>query len=92
MNSNILSHFHPDERGFVEKMVDWLERASSQHQLKRTDFLDPRQAHIVETLVRRYPNLQMRLDGGYPQAERQRAIIAPDYMDIQSQDMGIRLL
>jgi RNA-binding protein YlmH len=92
MNSNILSHFHPDERGFAQKMVDWLERAASQHQLKRTDFLDPRQAHIVETLVRRYPNLQMRLDGGYPQAERQRAIIAPDYMDIETQDMGIRLL
>jgi RNA-binding protein YlmH len=92
MNSNILLHFHPDERGFVERMIDWLERAASQHQLRRTDFLDPRQAHIVETLVRRYPNLHMRLDGGYPQAERQRAIIAPDYMDIQSQDMGIRLL
>lgn len=92
MNSNILSHFHPDERGFAEKMIDWLERAATQHQLRRTDFLDPRQAHIVETLVRRYPNLQMRLDGGYPQAERQRMIIAPDYMDIQSQDMGIRLL
>ncbi|MEX1030362.1 MAG: YlmH/Sll1252 family protein [Paenibacillaceae bacterium] len=92
MNSNILSHFHPDERGFAQKMVDWLERAITQHQLKRTDFLDPRQAHIVETLARRYPNLQMRLDGGYPQAERQRAIIAPDYMDIDTQDMGIRLL
>jgi RNA-binding protein YlmH len=92
MNSSILSHYHPDERGFVEKMVDWLERTATQHQLRRTDFLDPRQANIVETLIRRYPSLQMRLDGGYPQAERQRAIIAPDYMDVETQDMGIRLL
>ncbi len=92
MNVNILSHYHPDERGFVEKMVDWLERTASQHQLRRTDFLDPRQAQIVEALVRRYPDLQMKLDGGFAQAERQRAIIAPDYMDIESQDMGIRLL
>src|SRR5690554_7172531 len=92
MSSNILSHYHPDERGFVEKMVDWLERATVQHQLKRTDFLDPRQAHIIASLANRYPSLQMRVDGGYPEAERQRAIIAPDYMDLDSQDMGIRLL
>jgi RNA-binding protein YlmH len=91
MNTSILLHYHPDERGFVEKMADWLERTATQHQLKRTDFLDPRQAHILNELVRRYPNLQIRLDGGYPRAERQRAIIAPDYMDILAQDMGIRL-
>ena len=92
MDSAILSHYHPDERAFVEKMVDWLERSADQHQVKHSDFLDPRQINILETLVRRYPNLQIQLNGGYPDAERKRAIIAPDYMDLESQDTGICVL
>lgn len=92
MNSAIWMHYHPDERAFVERMADWIERLADQHQVQHTDFLDPRQTRILETLVRRHSNLQIRLDGGYPQAERKRAIVAPEYVVLQSEDAAIRLL
>jgi RNA-binding protein YlmH len=92
MDLVIANHFHPDERPFVEKTADWIERAADLHQVKKTDFLDPRQALIVETLVRRTRDLQLVWSGGYPEAERKRAIIAPNYMVLEPEDSGISLL
>ncbi|MFC5450168.1 YlmH family RNA-binding protein [Paenibacillus aestuarii] len=92
MNKEIYHHFHPDEHHFVDKALDWLERAANQHAVKLTDFLDPRQAFILSTLVNRHPDVHCRLDGGYPEAERKRALIAPDYRTLDGEDMGILVL
>lgn len=89
---NIYSHFHPDERRFVDQAAEWVERAAFQHALKRTDFLDPRQAFIVSTLANRQPDVRIRLDGGCGHAERKRALIAPDYRNLDDEDMGIVVL
>jgi RNA-binding protein YlmH len=88
---NIYSHFHPDEHRFVDKAAEWVERAE-QHAAKLTDFLDPRQAFIVTTLVNRSPDVQVRWDGGHEEAERKRALIAPDYRNLDDEDMGITLI
>jgi RNA-binding protein YlmH len=92
VSKTVHSHFHPDEHPFVDKAWEWIERAAEQHRLRRTDFLDPRQAYILTALANRHPDVQVRLDGGYPEAERKRAIIAPDYMHLDDEDMGIQVL
>ncbi len=89
---SIYEHFHPDEKAFVDRALEWVERAAERHETKRTDFLDPRQAHILFTLANREPDAQVRLDGGGPQAERKRALIAPDYRTLDDEDMGIVVL
>lgn len=91
MNENIYAHFHPDEHRFVDKAAEWVERAE-QHAVKLTDFLDPRQAFIVSTLVNRSADVQVRFDGAHPDAERKRAFIAPDYRVLDEEDMGIQLI
>jgi RNA-binding protein YlmH len=88
----IYEHFHPDEKAFVDRASEWVERAAERHETKRTDFLDPRQAHILFTLSQRHPDAAVRLDGGNPDAERKRALIAPDYRPLESEDMGIAVL
>ncbi|KIL35351.1 RNA-binding protein S4 [Cohnella kolymensis] len=88
----IYEHFHPDEKPFVDRAWEWVERAAERHETKRTDFLDPRQAYILFSLANRHPDAQVRLDGGSADAERQRAIIAPDYRNIEVEDMGIAVL
>jgi RNA-binding protein YlmH len=90
-NDNIYSHFHPDEHRFIDKAAEWVEKAE-QHDLKLTDFLDPRQAFILTTLVNRSPDVQVRFDGGHATAERKRAIVAPDYRVLEAEDVGIRLI
>jgi RNA-binding protein YlmH len=89
---NIYSHFHPDEHRFVDKASEWVDRAALQHAVKLTDFLDPRQAFIVHTLVNRNPDVSLRLDGGYDGAERKRAIIAPDYRNVDDEPIGISVI
>ncbi|MCM3784412.1 YlmH/Sll1252 family protein [Neobacillus mesonae] len=92
MRTDIYDHFHPDERDFVDKAWEWVERAGQFHEMKLTDFLDPRQAYILETLVNRRSDVQIHMDGGSENAERKRALIAPDYAYLSDQDMGLSVL
>ncbi len=92
MKPAIYQHFHPDEKPFVDRAMEWLERSARLHELKRTDFLDPRQAHILSTLAARNLDIGLRLDGGYPAAERKRALIAPDYYSLDGESAGIAIL
>ncbi|MGN7357706.1 RNA-binding protein [Paenibacillus sp. SAF-054] len=92
MKQDIYEHFHPDEREFVDRAWEWIVNAGQYHETKLTDFLDPRQVFIVESLVNRHPDVHVRLDGGYEGAERRRALIAPDYRDLSEEDMKLRVL
>lgn len=92
MAKEIYGHFHPDEHHFVDKAWDWVERAAEQHAVKLTDFLDPRQAFILNSLVNRHPDVHCRFDGGYEAAERRRALIAPDYRPLEGEDMAMAVL
>jgi RNA-binding protein YlmH len=92
LNREIYEHFHPDEHRFVDRAWEWVCKAHENHAVKRTDFLDPRQAYILTTLVRRHGHVELRLDGGYPDAERKRALVAPDYRWLDDEDIGIKVL
>lgn len=88
----IYAHFHPDERAFVDRAWEWVERSAERHETKRTDFLDPRQAYILSTLANRSQDVNIRLDGGTPGAERCRVVVAPEYRSLDDEDMGIAVL
>lgn len=88
----ILFHFHPDERAYVERALDWIQRASERHEVRLTGFLDPRQSFILQSLVNRYPDVHVRLDGGDDGAERMRACIAPSYVYLEGEPMGLQVL
>ncbi|MEK3885206.1 YlmH/Sll1252 family protein [Paenibacillus sp. PL2-23] len=92
MKTAIYNHFHPEEKPFVDRVLEWIDRSALQHELKRTDFLDPRQAQILAMLANRYPDVGIRLDGGCDDAERVRALIAPDYRHLDDEPMGIAVL
>lgn len=92
VSKDIYVHFHPDERHFVDRAIEWTNRADELHRVTRTDFLDPRQAYILSTLINRNGNIHGRLDGGYPGAERKRAVIGPEYRDLDEEDIGIQVL
>jgi RNA-binding protein YlmH len=91
INKQLYVHFHTDEHHFVDKAWEWISQASELHMVKRTDFLDPRQAVIVTALVQKTDNVCVHFYGGYEGAERQRALIAPDY-HMDKEDMGIEVL
>ncbi|MBD2870112.1 YlmH family RNA-binding protein [Paenibacillus arenilitoris] len=92
MKQGLYDHFQPEEKPFVDRALEWIERSAQQHELKRTDFLDPRQAQIVAMLANRNPDVRVRFDGGYALAERKRALIGPDYRDLDGEAIGLSVL
>jgi len=89
---DIYEHFHPDEKAFVDRAWEWVSRAADRHETRRADFLDPRQAFILLSLANRRGDVAVRLDGGSPNAERKRALIAPDYVPLEDEPAGIAVL
>ncbi|MFD2672292.1 YlmH family RNA-binding protein [Marinicrinis sediminis] len=91
-STGIHEHFKPEEAPFVDRVLDWMERVEQQHMTKETDFLDPRQIQIVQSLANRFPSVQVLTWGGYADAERQRMLLAPDYAYLTEEDVHITLL
>jgi len=92
MKQELYVHFHPEERPFVDRALEWVERAAERHATVVTDFLDPRQQFILRSIAGREPDAALRLDGGWPEAERKRAVIVPAYRDPEDEPAGIAVL
>lgn len=92
MRPDIYEHFKPEERPFVDRAWEWVVNAGDYHEVKLTDFLDPRQSYILQSLVNRHPDAALRLDGGYNGSERQRGLVAPDYRDLDEEPMRMKVL
>lgn len=91
MNANVYQHFRADERSFIDNVEDWLEQVTMQYAPLLTEFLDPRQAYILETLIRQTTDLKFRFFGGYEAAERTRCLIYPDYYEPAQEEFDIVL-
>ncbi|MCR5175967.1 MAG: RNA-binding protein [Anaerovibrio sp.] len=56
------------------KLVDMAERVKRNQRFQLSGFLDPYGQEIAETIVANYPGIRVDFSGGYPGAERQRAM------------------
>jgi len=75
----MMMHYRPQERPFVERMVDLARRAEERHVPVLTDFLDPRQTRIAQMIVGGMADVNVSTSGGHEGAERQRALLVPSY-------------
>lgn len=64
------------ERPFIRNAEDWCAQTDQNQRWYLTDFLTPRAQFLTRSIVGRY-GLEMALNGGYPDAERQRLLIMP---------------
>lgn len=91
MHQGVYAHFPAEERPFVARVEDWLERALRRQEI-RTPFLDPRQAFILQSLAV-HRGVEVRFHGGHDHAERKRALLAPWIPDsLTPDDFGLALL
>jgi photosystem II S4 domain protein len=68
------------EKTIIARIIDLAESVLKNHQREVTDFYDPYHTGLVFSMVKRMPNLAVLADGGYPDAERSRVVIYPDYL------------
>lgn len=91
MDQNVYQHFRKSEAVFIDEAAELLERVESQYAPLLTDFLDPRQSFILETLIRQNSELSYLFYGGYEAAERKRCLVFPDYYQANTDDFSLSL-
>lgn len=87
----IYQHFRAEEHAFIDGALEWIVQVEDQYTPRLTDFLDPRQRLILESVVGGYENIEVKFWGGVNQAERRRALIYPDYYEPSEADFQITL-
>ncbi|MFH4935271.1 RNA-binding protein [Staphylococcus cohnii] len=87
---DIYQHFRKEEHELIDQLIDKCYRANEQFAPVLTSFLDPRGQYILNVVVGSFQDLEVTFYGG-PFAERQRAIIAPDYFQPEVEDFEIIL-
>jgi RNA-binding protein YlmH len=88
---NIYQHFRPEEKEYIDQVLNWQDMVERTYTPKLTDFLDPREQHIMKMLIGEHSNLKCEFFGGDKNAERKRAIIMPDYENVTKDDFQISL-
>ncbi|MDQ0198517.1 YlmH family RNA-binding protein [Neobacillus ginsengisoli] len=88
---NIYQHFRPEEREFIDQVLQWKSYVETKYAPKLTDFLDPREQHILKMLIGDQGDVKYQLFGGYPEVERSRALLLPDYLSVTQDDFQITL-
>ncbi|WP_080846523.1 YlmH family RNA-binding protein [Cytobacillus gottheilii] len=88
---SIYQHFRPEEKEFIDQVLNWRDQVESTYAGKLTDFLDPREQQIVKSIIGETGEIKYAFFGGYDGAERKRAFIYPDYYQIEEEDFQISL-
>ncbi|KID41298.1 YlmH family RNA-binding protein [Fructilactobacillus fructivorans] len=92
IEKDIEQHFRKSEIPFLQTASDWIESANSEYRPILTSFLNSRECYLLQTLVNRYPHLQLSTFGGYKDAEMKRGIIYPDYFHPEVKDYRLALV
>lgn len=80
-----------EERPVLRRLEDLALRALDQHALILTDFLNPRE-RVLANSVGRHFGLQVGSWGGHSNAERMRCAFAPDYWGFEQEDYDVSIL
>jgi RNA-binding protein YlmH len=86
----IYQHFRPEEKDFIDKVIAWKSEVEMMYAPKLTDFLDPRQQFLTQSIVGS-GDINVQFFGGNPTAERKRALLYPSYYSPEEQDFDIVL-
>ena len=76
---SVYQHFRQEEHEFIDQVLSWKTSVEKTYRVIVTDFLDPREQFIVQSLIGPFNDLQVEFNGGSEQCERKRAVIAPFY-------------
>jgi RNA-binding protein YlmH len=87
----IYQHFRKEEHHFIDQVLEWQETVKRQYAPKLTDFLDPREQQIVQSVIGRNEEVYISFFGGAPFVERKRALLYPPYFQPADEDYDIAL-
>lgn len=81
----------PDERPFLRRALDLSTSVKVQRQWRLTDFLSPREQHLLQSVVS-HEGVMASLYGGSEHAERKRALLMPEDWYPETKDYKVGVL
>ncbi|MCU9593163.1 RNA-binding protein [Caldibacillus thermolactis] len=88
---SIYQHFRLEEKEFIDQVLTWKSYVEMNYAPKLTDFLDPREQFIVQSIVGHNGECKVQFFGGIQGAERKRALLYPDYLQPNEDEFQIQL-
>ncbi|WP_203362239.1 RNA-binding protein [Bacillus sp. REN10] len=88
---SIYQHFRPEEKEFIDQVLQWKNEAEQMYAPKLTDFLDPREQEMVQAVVGSQGEVKVVFFGGAANTERKRALITPEYFFPEEEDFQVAL-
>ena len=85
----LFQHFRKDEQPFIELVAGWIRETEDRYSPKLTDFLDPRQRFIVQSIAGSAQDIRTSAYGQFEEAERMRMFIHPEYFEPAADDFSI---
>ncbi|GLB61246.1 YlmH family RNA-binding protein [Cytobacillus sp. NCCP-133] len=88
---SIYQHYRPEEKEFIDQVLNWKDQVDNTYAPKVTEFLDPREQLILKSIIGQHSGILVDLFGGTNDAERKRGLIFPDYYESGQDDFQICL-
>ncbi|MTD30318.1 RNA-binding protein [Planomicrobium sp. YIM 101495] len=88
---SLFQHFRKEEQPFIEQVAGWIIEVEDRYTPKLTDFLDPRQRFIVQSVVGS-SDVKIASAGLFQDPERERLLLYPSYYEPQPEDFQLVML
>lgn len=89
----IYQHYRKEEHPFIDQVLSWQELVKTRYEAKLTDFLDPREQQIVESVIgKTNDEIQIKSHRSTKHLERKRLIIAPFYEEVTDDAYRLTLM
>ncbi|KRN34323.1 YlmH/Sll1252 family protein [Liquorilactobacillus mali] len=88
----IYQHFRSDESAIIDELSSLMAQAATEYRPILTEFLNPREVYIAQTLLNTESDLKMKTDGLLQGAERQRVLFYPEYYEPSEADFELSLI
>lgn len=86
---SIYQHFPQSEHAFLDKILEWQADVEQNYAPKLTNFLDPREQDVIQSVVGKNADIKIKLSGGQDRYERKRALLHPDYYEPMDEDFQL---
>jgi len=89
LQANVYQHFRKDEHPFIDIVSNWIEQVEMQYAPVITEFLNPREMFILQSIVGKRDDVLISFFGGFDNSERKCAILYPSYYEPTESDYDI---
>ncbi|HET7656846.1 MAG TPA: YlmH/Sll1252 family protein [Bacillales bacterium] len=88
---DLYQHFRPEEKPFIDELLESAEEVAERYMPKLFDFLDPRQQQMAENVIGANQDVTLSFAGGSSYSERKRLLLMPPYQQAEEGAHGLLL-